>query len=225
MRLRGSGRAECLEFAAPLQPLRRSSCMHTAHQLFKPHPEPASTGTGGEGAYTLRYARDPQQCLDWFEAEAEWGLWTCDPGTKPNQLLTATRPAATARTQAQGSAAAGGAATGAASFCLAGAARLRWVRRPPPGGGGPAAAACPRGALPAARWLTEHVSACGGWRGCGAACTTTSRGPACSRAARCHWRRSSGGAGRLWARRHRAAVAVYEASSPHAFITDFLYTH
>ena len=125
LRLRGSGRAECLEFAAPLQPLRRSSCTQTAHQLFKPHPEPASAGTGGEGAYTLRYARDPQQCLDWFEAEAEWGLWTCDPGTKPNQLLTATRPAATARMQAQGGAAAGGAAAGAVSFCLAGAARGR----------------------------------------------------------------------------------------------------
>ena len=125
LRLRGAGRAECLEFAAPLQPLRRSSCTHTSHQLFTPHPEPAATGTGGEVAYTLRFVRDPQQCLDWFEAEAEWGLWTCDPGSKPNQLLTATRPAATARTQAQGGAAAGGSSAGAVSFCLAGAARRR----------------------------------------------------------------------------------------------------
>ena len=116
LRLRGAGRAECLEFAAPLQPLRRASCAHTPHQLFKPHPEPSAAGTGVGDAhtYTLQYVRDPQQCLDWFEAEEAWGLWTCDPSTKPNQLLTVTRPEAPASTQAQGDVAAGAAAAGSA---------------------------------------------------------------------------------------------------------------
>ena len=71
---------------------------------------------------------------------------------------------------------------------------------------------CPRGALPAARWLSEHVSACGGWRGCGAACT--SRGLACSRAARCHWRRSSGGAERR-----------YTKPRAHTLLLPTSYTH
>ena len=95
--------------------MHRCGCEPTPHQLFKAHPEPATLG--GEEVYTVRYVRDPQQCLDWFEAEAVWGLWTCDPGAKPNQRMTAARQAAaTAPNQAQGGLA-------VVSFCLAGAAR------------------------------------------------------------------------------------------------------
>lgn len=74
MRLVSEGEALCLEFSAPLRPLVRAACGSSPRQLWRYE----------RGA--LRYARDASLCIDRFSSEGgQWGVWTCEGPSKPNQ--------------------------------------------------------------------------------------------------------------------------------------------
>ena len=80
MRVHVDGSAACLEFVAPLEPLRLAPCSSDPRQLWRYDPidgagasasagTSAGAGTGtdtGAGTGALRYARDGTLCLDRF---------------------------------------------------------------------------------------------------------------------------------------------------------------
>ena len=81
MRLHTDGGAGCLQFVAPLEPLRVALCSSSPKQLWRYED---AEGEGATGA--LRYARDATLCIDWFASSGgRWGVWTCDLHAKPNQ--------------------------------------------------------------------------------------------------------------------------------------------
>jgi hypothetical protein len=100
LQLRANARAGCLEFTAPFQLLRLVPCSPSSWQLWQfvtgkeqlarnadatnAADHVSLTGNGMMGQ--IQYRRDNSLCVDWFEHDMWWGVWSCDD-SKPNQQL------------------------------------------------------------------------------------------------------------------------------------------
>ena len=105
MRVHSDGGAGCIEFVAPLEPLRVAPCSSSPRQLWRYEAVESSGGAPAARYGALRYARDATLCVDWFASGGgRWGVWTCD--TKSNQRFM--RGAGKEASESSGGGASGG---------------------------------------------------------------------------------------------------------------------